>query len=153
VVLRVTNCILVNPKRDEVLLLQKPRRGWWVAPGGKMEPGETILESVKREFKEETGITLHHPVVRGVFTILVEEEGRVQDEWMLFTFFCDRYEGDLVQDSPEGRLAWVPVKDVAELPKAEGDQIYFRHILELKKQDLLILRFRYTRDYQLIACE
>ncbi|MCY8461779.1 NUDIX hydrolase, partial [Bacillus spizizenii] len=31
---RVTNCVLQTD--DKVLLLQKPRRGWWVAPGGKM---------------------------------------------------------------------------------------------------------------------
>lgn len=53
---RVTNCLLI--KDEKVLLLQKPRRGWWVAPGGKMESGESIKEAVIREFREETGIYL-----------------------------------------------------------------------------------------------
>ncbi len=150
---RVTNCILVNSTQDHVLLLQKPRRNWWVAPGGKMEPGETILESVKREFREETGITLLNPEVRGIFTILVEEADRVLDEWMLFTFYCDQYEGEHWPVSPEGKLAWVPIKEVAKLPKAEGDQLYFEHILEENNKDVLILRFRYSSDYTLIAYE
>lgn len=150
---RVTNCILVNSTQDHVLLLQKPRRNWWVAPGGKMEPGETILESVKREFREETGITLLNPEVRGIFTILVEEADRVLDEWMLFTFYCDQYEGEQWSVSPEGKLAWIPIKEVAKLPKAEGDQLYFEHILEENNKDVLILRFRYSSDYTLIAYE
>ncbi|MGA9287419.1 MAG: NUDIX hydrolase, partial [Anaerobacillus sp.] len=33
IVQRVTNCILNDEANDRVLLLQKPRRGWWVAPG------------------------------------------------------------------------------------------------------------------------
>ena len=42
-------------KDNKVLLLKKPRRNWWVAPGGKMEPGESVKESCIREFREETG--------------------------------------------------------------------------------------------------
>ena len=149
---RVTNCILVN-QRDEVLLLKKPRRNWWVAPGGKMEPGETILEAVRREFREETGVSLINPILRGIFTILVEEKGQIQEEWMLFTFSCTQFEGNVRNDSPEGELAWIPIQQVASLPKAKGDQVYFKHILEEKRQELLIGRFRYTPEYQLVAFE
>lgn len=53
---RVTNCVLV--KDGKVLLLQKPKRGWWVAPGGKMEQGESVREACIREYREETGIYL-----------------------------------------------------------------------------------------------
>ncbi|EGL84098.1 NUDIX hydrolase [Caldalkalibacillus thermarum TA2.A1] len=150
---RVTNCILIDRERDEVLLLQKPRRGWWVAPGGKMESGETIREAVIREFKEETGITLIDPVLKGVFTILIEEDGQRVDEWMMFTFVCDQYKGEALKHSPEGRLAWQPRHEVARLPKAKGDQVYFEHILEQRESELLILKFRYTPDYTLISYE
>ena len=52
---RIANLIAI--KDDRVLLLQKPRRGWYVAPGGKMESGESIYEAAVREFKEETNVT------------------------------------------------------------------------------------------------
>ncbi len=38
---RIANLLAVQ--NDQVLLLQKPRRGWYVAPGGKMESGESII--------------------------------------------------------------------------------------------------------------
>ncbi|WP_256592921.1 NUDIX domain-containing protein, partial [Pseudomonas sp. 2822-17] len=63
-------------EKGEVLTLQKPRRGWWVAPGGKMGLGETIRESVKREFWEETGVYIKDPNLKGIFTILIEENGK-----------------------------------------------------------------------------
>lgn len=145
---RVTNCVLRDGNR--VLLLRKPRRGWWVAPGGKMEPAESVTEAVIREYREETGLTLIDPALRGVFTVLIEDGGRVVDEWMLFTFYAERYEGEPVTDSPEGVLAWHEVSRIPELPTAPGDQLFLTHIAQ--GGGLITGKFRYTPDYALIDC-
>jgi 8-oxo-dGTP diphosphatase len=53
--------ILIEPNGN-VLLAQrpegKPYAGYWEFPGGKVEPGEPIVDALKREFVEELGIKI-----------------------------------------------------------------------------------------------
>ncbi|WP_200758476.1 8-oxo-dGTP diphosphatase [Effusibacillus dendaii] len=142
----VANCIL--RQGDRILMLQKPRRGWWVAPGGKVEAGESLLETVVREFREETGLTLLEPQLRGVFTIVLEENGQMMNHWMLFTFYAESFQGKLHKESEEGHLEWVAVNSLNKRPMAEGDRYFLRHVL--RENSLLTGKFIYTPDYQLI---
>jgi 8-oxo-dGTP diphosphatase len=144
---RVTNCLL--RKGDQILLLQKPRRGWWVAPGGKMESGESIKDTVIREFREETGLYLQKPVLKGVFTFVIKEGDTIKDEWMMFTFFADAFEGEMVETSSEGSLAWHPFERLKELPMAEGD----RHLLEyvLHGKGMIFGTFHYSPEFKLLS--
>ncbi|MYL49119.1 NUDIX domain-containing protein [Halobacillus litoralis] len=143
---RVANCILRVD--DSVLMLKKPRRGWYVAPGGKMEAGENIKDSVVREFKEETGLSIDHPELRGSFTFIMREEEKTAQEWMMFTFYSTSYSGDLLDESEEGELEWVPVEEVLQKPMAEGDRRIFKHILSSEEQ--VYGTFVYTTDFRLI---
>ncbi len=129
-------------------MLQKPKRGWYSVPGGKMETGESIKETTVREFYEETGLKLIEPELRSTFTFVVEENEAVQQEWMLFTFYCENYEGELVEHCDEGVLEWVPVGEVLSKPMAEGDLSIYKHILS--RDDLIYGTFTYTPEYQLI---
>ncbi|WP_088104161.1 8-oxo-dGTP diphosphatase [Halalkalibacter urbisdiaboli] len=144
---RVTNCLLVDGNRS--LLLQKPSKGWWVAPGGKMEAGETIKESVCREFREETGLLLKDVQLRAVFTILIKEDDTIISEWMMFTFKATEFEGEQLDESPEGKLEWKNNEDILALPMAEGDTYLFRHLLE--GDGMMYGTFHYTPDFKLLS--
>jgi 8-oxo-dGTP diphosphatase len=64
--------------RDGALLLvrhQKPDRDpYWVLPGGRLEPGESIPACAEREVREETGLTARFSGVLYVSEFL--KEGR-----------------------------------------------------------------------------
>ncbi|KGX92906.1 NUDIX hydrolase [Pontibacillus halophilus JSM 076056 = DSM 19796] len=143
---RVANCILKS--EDEVLLLKKPRRGWYVAPGGKMEPGEHVMETAQREFFEETGLQVADPELRGVFTFVMKEGDEVVREWMMFTFYSESYAGTLKSVSEEGELEWTKLSDVLSKPMAGGDRYYLKHILN--HTGILYATFTYTQDFELL---
>ena len=58
--LKCSNCKTKKPalpiEEQEILLELRADCGRWCIPGGRLEPGESIEECVKREIKEETNI-------------------------------------------------------------------------------------------------
>ncbi len=144
---RVANCILQDG--DRILMLQKPKRGWWVVPGGKIEPMESVQEAAIREFQEETHLKVDNLSLKGVFTIIIKDQDKLLDEWMLFTFYATDYSGKLTSNCREGLLEWKQLHDVLKLPKAKGDNIYLKHIL--LTNELLTGKFIYTPEYELIS--
>lgn len=143
---RVANCVLM--KDNKVLLLQKPKRGWWVAPGGKMEPGESVRDCCIREYREETGVYLKNPNLKGVFTFIMKDGDQVLSEWMMFTFLATEADGIHLEESEEGKISWHSIDDIRNLPMAEGDY----HILEYMVQGngMIYGTFTYTEDFKLI---
>ncbi|AXE84246.1 bifunctional class I SAM-dependent methyltransferase/NUDIX hydrolase [Streptomyces sp. Go-475] len=60
------------------LLLGRHRRGTWELPGGTVEPGESLRETVVRELGEETGIVARPQDVRLLGTLLDDVGGVVR---------------------------------------------------------------------------
>lgn len=53
---------------DRYLLQDRVKENWkgCTLPGGHIEPGESIVDAVIREMKEETGLTIQSPRLCGV---------------------------------------------------------------------------------------
>lgn len=98
-------------KGDEYLLQDRVKRDWrgFTLPGGHVEPGESIVDAVVREMKEETGLTVENPKLCGVKQFPIDG-GR----YLVFLFVADRFFGDVIS-SEEGAMHWVKKED---LPKA-----------------------------------
>ncbi len=143
---RIVN--LLVEKNGEVLLLKKPRRGWYVAPGGKMDPGESILETAVREFKEETGAEALAPQLKGVFTMVIQNGEEVVDEWMLHTFAAHDFTGTPMKHTVEGDLEWHPIEALNTLPMAEGDRTNLLYAVSQK--GIQYGTFTYTEDFKLL---
>ena len=143
---RIANLLVC--KDDKVLLLKKPRRNWYVAPGGKMEMGESILVSAVREFTEETNTVPVQPHLKGIYTMVIEEDGKRIDEWMLFTFVARDIKGIPFEVTTEGVLEWHSVEDLHHLPMAEGDRTNL--LFAAQEKGTQYGTFVYTPDFSLI---
>ena len=101
-VTELTNLCLIH--RGNLLLLQNRRKTDWqgyTLPGGHIEPGESIVESVIREMREETGLTVRNPRLCGVKQFPIEG-GR----YLVFLFETEDFEGEL-RSSDEGEMTWI----------------------------------------------
>ena len=115
-------------KDGQVLLLrrlQPPFAGYWTAPGGKVRPGETPDEAVRREVREETGLTIAMPRLR----LVVLSRACVRSSTGCSTFtWPDALSGE-IRVSDEGPLAWTPVERLPDVGMPEVDRIISQHAL------------------------
>lgn len=90
-------------RENQYLLQDRVKEDWkgYTLPGGHVEKGESIVDAVIREMKEETGLTVYHPKLCGVKQFPIEN-GR----YIVFLFTTDNFEGEVVS-SEEGSMHWV----------------------------------------------
>lgn len=100
----------------------------WNGLGGKMELGETPEECVIREVKEESGLRIQKPELRGILNFPGFDG---ENDWLVFLFVANSFSGR-IKVSREGNLEWVSKKKLFRLPLWEGDKFFLRW-LEQKK--------------------
>jgi 8-oxo-dGTP pyrophosphatase MutT (NUDIX family) len=75
---------IVPNERGELLLVHKTDNDLWALPGGGMDVGESMAETVVREVKEETGIDVAVIGVVGIYTnphhVMAYDDGEVRQQ-------------------------------------------------------------------------
>lgn len=95
-------------------------RGKWNGLGGKLEPGESPEECMRREVWEESGLTVEAAQLRGFLTFPLFD-GR--EDWYVFVYTVSRTSGELTE-STEGELHWIPDEELLNLNLWPGDRIF-----------------------------
>jgi ADP-ribose pyrophosphatase YjhB (NUDIX family) len=103
----------------EVLLVrrnQDPGRGQWSLPGGVVELGETLLQAVRREVREETLIEIEIGGLIGVFDRIIRDpDGQVQYHYVLVDYWGRVVAGRPRAHSDVSEARLVPIARLDEL--------------------------------------
>ena len=123
-------------KDDKVLLISSKKRGWEI-PGGVIEQGEAILDGLKREIFEESGIIAKPVDIAGIYQRISMKAGYGPLEGMILpptvnlTFIC-KYEGGKERVSDESiEVNWFSLQEAKEIitdpyiKKAVEDMVCF----------------------------
>jgi ADP-ribose pyrophosphatase YjhB (NUDIX family) len=103
---------------DRVLLVRRgsePLKGHWTLPGGVLEVGETLVEGVAREVREETGllveplelVELLDRIHREAGSEAGREASRVRYHYVIADYLCRVTSGELRAASDADAVRWV----------------------------------------------
>jgi 8-oxo-dGTP diphosphatase len=100
---------IVIDARGYVLLVKRgnePRKGHWSIPGGLLELGESLLEGVKREIREETGLMVEPREIVEVVDRLYKEGDRVRYHYVIVDYWCTVVGGEAHAASDAADVHW-----------------------------------------------
>lgn len=101
-------CLIIDG--DKVLLQNRVKEDWkgYTLPDGHVEPGESFVDAVIREMKEETGLDIKNPKLAGIKQFPIKD-GR----YIVFLFKTNEFTGSVVS-SDEGQMEWVDINKLSE---------------------------------------
>lgn len=116
----LTNMVMIEDGKGNVVVQDRIKTWKGLAfPGGKVEKGESFVESAIREVKEETGLEVSSLQLCGVKQFQTE----LDERYIVFLYKTDVYKGTLVS-SDEGEVKWIPLNQLKKADTVEDfDQL------------------------------
>lgn len=117
-----TNMVMIR-RKDGCVLVQERVKYWKgiAFPGGHVEPGERFDSSAVREVREETGLDIQSPRLCGV----IHWDNPVKREkYIVFAYRADKFTGELLESTDEGRVFWVKPEELTALPLCPNFEKY-----------------------------
>ncbi len=133
----VAAAIAVIMRAGAVVLVRRrnpPDAGLWGYPGGRIEPGETIIEGALRELREETGIIARPRHLLTPFDVFHRDgNGGLLGHFILLPVLCDWVSGTPAASDDALDAAWFEI-DGFERQRA----ILSEQVSELARQAMAI---------------
>lgn len=114
-----TNMCMISDGHGNILVQDRKNPNWpgITFPGGHVEYTECFVDSVIREVKEETSLTIENPVLCGIKQFQTRDDAR----YVVLFYKTNRFSGEL-KSSNEGEVFWIPrctLKDYTLAPDFE----------------------------------
>jgi 8-oxo-dGTP diphosphatase len=129
----VPNVLCYFERAERILLgrretrRHKIYRNLWDLPGGCIEPAETVEEALKREFLEETGLTIVRAHLVDVFHNKDPDEGA---PGLCLLYRIEEVEGEMQAGSDLQALEFVEKLRIRELPLPPWSKYFLREYLQ-----------------------
>jgi nucleoside triphosphatase len=133
----VVAAILLN-KEGAVFLARFPKWGnRWAIPGGKVEYGESLLNALRREVREETSINIvGADFLRMSESICDPSFANGTAHMVLIDFLVRDYTGEPILDQRElFSFQWVPLEQALSLELTPATRASIEHLLKVRNSN------------------
>lgn len=119
--------ILLKNKEDKYLVLLRsaekyPEAGQqWEIPGGRITPGTTLDENLKREVKEETGLE-----ILGEFTLITAQDILKTNKHIVRLSYAGLADGKVKLSDEHTDFKWLNLEEILKLDPIDQ---YFKEVL------------------------
>ncbi len=115
----------------------KNERGKWEIPGGSVEFGETFLQAIRREIREEHGIDIEILELLGICDHIIPDE---HQHWVSPTYICRITRGEPVILEPHkcAAIGWFTLPEAEKLP-----------LSIVTAYDISLLKKKYPQGYKM----
>ncbi len=130
----VTAAGLVKNEEGKVLLVKSERRGWEF-PGGQVEVGESIIEALIREVKEESGTNINVLKPVGISQNLAERTVKVGEEYVKVQtivnhdFICEYVSGDLKTSDETSEVGFYTIAEALNMITTPKIKLRFENMI------------------------
>ncbi|MFJ6798864.1 NUDIX hydrolase [Streptomyces sp. NPDC091268] len=124
---------VVRDDAGRLLIIHKTDNDLWALPGGGHDIGESIGDTVVREVKEETGITVEIDGISGLYTdpqhVLAYDDGEVRQQFSI-CFRAHPTGGSLRTSSESKEVRWMDPADLDDLDIHPSMRLRIQHGLD-----------------------
>lgn len=107
-------------------------QGQWSIPGGMLEVGETLIEGVRRELAEETGIEVQVRSLIEVFERIDRDpSGKTQFHFVVLDYLCAAVRGTARAGSDVSEVAWATPSEFEKYELTETASRVIRKAFEI----------------------
>ena len=103
-------------REGKALLIKRghePRKGEWSLPGGIVELGESLVDALRREVREETGLEVNiGPHIETFDRVHHDGDGRVRYHFVIVDYLCTSAAGDPVAATDAEAVAWASADEL-----------------------------------------
>lgn len=132
---------IVTDRDGRILLHRRSDSQLWSIPGGAMEPGESIAQTIVREVEEETGLQVEPERLVGIYSnpnhVVEYGNGEVRQQFSV-CFACRPIGGQLATTTDESlEVGFFTPRQIEDMPMHPSIRLRIAHHLEHRDQPFI----------------
>jgi ADP-ribose pyrophosphatase YjhB (NUDIX family) len=139
-IVAAASAVVVNDEH-KILLQRRNDNDLWSLPGGAMEIGESIAQTVLREVKEESGLDVELVRLVGIYTdprhVIAYSNGEVRQQFSI-CFACRVIGGELRAGDESAEVGFFAPDELEDLTIQPSIRLRLQHYLEDRTQPAIV---------------